>query len=197
MNTFVPHQNRHPRYPGRPSGYRGAPAGGIVLILVLLVMVAMTLAGMAVMRSTFTSNRVAANLAFRQAAVHSADAGLWAAADWLQANKGGTTLHANIDQSATTTGYFAQRGEPSGTDSWHQYWEGTLSTSGRVNTLASDDAGNTVKYVIQRLCTATGAPTSGACEASPNAPGQWYYRITVRVEGPRNTRSYVQAVMAL
>jgi type IV pilus assembly protein PilX len=170
---------------------------GIVLILVLLVMVAMTLAGMAVMRSTFTSNRVAANLAFRQAAVHSADAGLWAAADWLQANKSGTTLHSNISTSGTATGYFAQRGDPSSTQSWHAYWENTLSSSGRVNTMSADSAGNTVKYVIHRLCSATGAPTSGTCEASPDAPGQWYYRITVRVEGPRNTRSYVQAVMAL
>jgi type IV pilus assembly protein PilX len=170
---------------------------GIVLILVLLVMAAMTLAGMAVMRSTFTSNRVAANLAFRQAAVHSADAGLWAAADWLQANKAGTTLESNIATSTTAIGYFAQRGEPSSTQSWHDYWEATLSSSGRVNTLSTDSAGNTVKYVIHRLCSATGAPTSGTCEASPDAPGQWYYRITVRVEGPRNTRSYTQAVMAL
>ena len=81
--------------------------------------------------------------------------------------------------------------------------------------LNADQAGNTVSVVIQRLCQSTGSPSSGAgCAVSPTVTGtessskgsgviplqvanQVYYRITARVAGPRNTVSYVQAVVAM
>ena len=81
-------------------------------------------------------------------------------------------------------------------------------------------------YVIQRLCSAAGdaSSTSVDCTQSPNANSgtcaggsscdsqkinlkssggtgqngsQVYYRITVRVSGPRGTQSLVQVVVAL
>jgi hypothetical protein len=80
---------------------------------------------------------------------------------------------------------------------------------------ATDVSGNRVSYAIQRLCNTTGAPTAAGvdCSVSPanNATGsgkgsgmialqynsQVYYRITVRVDGPRNTVSYAQAIVAM
>ena len=52
---------------------------GVVLFIALIVLVAMTLAGIAMIRSTDTGNVVAGNIAFRQAALQEADVGVDAA----------------------------------------------------------------------------------------------------------------------
>jgi Tfp pilus assembly protein PilX len=65
---------------------------GVVLIIALIVLVAMTLAALALVRSVDTNNLIAGNMAFQQAAKHSADAGVEAAATWLKANSTGSVL---------------------------------------------------------------------------------------------------------
>jgi type IV pilus assembly protein PilX len=78
---------------------------------------------------------------------------------------------------------------------------------------AVDDAGNTVRYVVHRLCETTGAPHIANCAKPPAgantggsfsaggpaqiASNQVYYRITTRITGPRNTVAYLQTVVAL
>ena len=75
--------------------------------------------------------------------------------------------------------------------------------------------GYTVSYIIDRLCALAGDPNGGAnCSVTPvsavyegqqqeggelaiKPPSPTYYRITARVEGPRNTVSFVQAVVAM
>jgi len=49
---------------------------GIVLPITLIVLVAMTLAGIALLRSIDTSSIIAGNLAFKQSATASGDAGI-------------------------------------------------------------------------------------------------------------------------
>jgi Tfp pilus assembly protein PilX len=188
----------------------------MVLLVALIVLVAMTLAGIALMRSVFTGNRVAGNLAFQQAATQSADVGIETAIAWLENNSAGNRLFNNINIGAgETVGYYASRQEPGTTQSWDDWWAAVPVPDNRVNSLAADAAGNTVAYVIQRLCNNVGDPNAGiGCSTSPTSsgtegssrgsgvvalqvPGQRYYRITVRVSGPRNTVSFVQAVISL
>lgn len=188
---------------------------GTVLLIALILLVALSLGGIALIRSVSTSNMIAGNLAFQQAATHSADAGVESAIAFLEANSAGTltTLHSNI-LSGGGTRYVAQRQDPAAGQSWDAFWNTTLASSGAVNSLAQDAAGNTVSYVIHRLCNATGAPVYPGCSSSPtdatsvgNSQGagvvhltgqrQVYYRITARVTGPRNTLSYVQVVVAI
>ena len=85
------------------------------------------------------------------------------------------------------------------------------SASGLASGLiANDDAGNRSCYVIERMCLAPGPAirsncnlATGALGADPGTehyigltrPGDAYYRVTVRVEGPRNTVTYAQAVL--
>jgi Tfp pilus assembly protein PilX len=190
-----------------------ARQSGVVLVIALVVLVAMTLAAVALVRSVDTSNIIAGNLAFQQAAVHSADNGIEKAIAWLQDNNTGTTL----DSDSQSNGYTANGNEashsPAPAQSWDQFWGQSMLA--RKYSLTVDAAGNTVEYVIDRLCRFAGAKTAGAsCIASPvvhaatgnaeeageiqlNAPSVVYYRITVRVGGPRNTVSYVQAVVSM
>ena len=56
---------------------------GVVLIIALIALVIMTLAALAMIRSVDTSNLIAGNMAFQQAATHSGDSGIEAAITWL------------------------------------------------------------------------------------------------------------------
>lgn len=187
---------------------------GIILIIALIMMVAMTLGGLALMRSVHTTTIIAGNLAFQQAATNSADRGIETAVTWLE-----STLAANVnglDQDNTALGYTASKpatDDPSANQDWTELWTTVWSPRG-VRTVGDDNAGNSVQYVIQRMCSQTGSPGTAGCATSPidvssaggskgagtvklNVNAQVYYRITVRVTGPRNTTSFVQSIVAL
>lgn len=186
---------------------------GVVLMIALIVLVAMTLAGIALVRSVDTSNIIAGNLAFQQAATHSGDTGTETAVAWLVANNAGVTLQANIFAS----GYAAARTDPAAGQSWDAFWTNVLVPAGQVVTLTPDaTTGNTVSYTIQRLCNAVGDPVVPGvdCAVSQSATttagsskgagvialqysAQVYYRITSRIVGPRNTVSYIQTIVAM
>jgi Tfp pilus assembly protein PilX len=193
-----------------PSRVRGA-----VLFIALIVLVAMTLAGIAIMRSVDTATLIAGNLAFKQGTVQSADNGIEQAYQWLLANRPSLAL-SNLPQ-----GYSSGYANP--------VWT-TAATWASSVTVGTDAAGNTISYQIHRMCNCADTPyngTSGTCPAPGNqcaldnpagtgtppppaagdsftvgAPGylldpRVYYRITVRTQGPRNTVSYVQAMVAV
>src|SRR5256885_15968678 len=58
---------------------------GVTLFIALIVLVAMTMAAVAMMRSVDTATVVAGNIGFRQSAVNAADQGVQAAYAWLGA----------------------------------------------------------------------------------------------------------------
>ena len=126
---------------------------GVVLIIALIVMVAMTLAALALIRSVDTNNLIAGNMAFQQAAVHSADTGIETAATWIEG-----ALDATLEGDDNTGGYVASGSlssySPGSADhySWDAYWASEVQDSGRVVTLPKDHAGNTLSYIIDRLC---------------------------------------------
>ncbi|KPK14894.1 MAG: hypothetical protein AMJ67_15710 [Betaproteobacteria bacterium SG8_41] len=186
---------------------------GTVLFIALIVLVAMTLAGIAIMRSVDTATLIAGNLAFKQATIQSADNGVEQAYQWLLANR---TVLANTNLGA---GYYSSR--PGSEPDWNDPLTWTSAA-----TVGTDAAGNTTSYVIHRLCNCPDTLYNGTC-ASGSAqqcalttasnvappPGQGdsfavgasgfledpkaYYRITVRTQGPRNTTSYVQSMVAI
>jgi Tfp pilus assembly protein PilX len=192
---------------------------GVILFVALIILVAMSLAGIALMRSVDTNVLIAGNLAFRQGAMMAGDWGVESARTWLDTNKAGTTL--NNDQPAVTsgTGYWAN---------WQaaqDLYGRTASTVDDYNwnnaiTVGTDSGGNEVRYVIHRLCSTAGDISSGSVScvkgtsgggATPASTGtkgtvsyggaalpgvsMTYYRVTVRVTGPRSTVSYVQAIL--
>jgi type IV pilus assembly protein PilX len=186
---------------------------GIALVVTMIVLIALMLAGVALTRSVDTASIVAGNLAFKQVATAAGDTGIEAAIDWLESNNSGSTLFTTID----SRGYIANglQDRPTSGQSWDDYWVSSLYPSGRFVTLGADTAGNARSFVIHRLCNGTGAPTSGGADCqippssgtsgnskrssfkAPSGSNQAYYRITARVDGPRNTVSYVQVVVAL
>lgn len=191
---------------------------GITVIIALLVLVAMTLAGLALIRSVDTATLVAGNLAFRQSAVSSSDDGLEAAIGALrgmsdvdrESDNAGSAYYASFPATVDFTG----NGTTASGDNFD--WS-------KAKTLPADDVGNTASYVIHRLCNQAGALSASYCTTwqdvkiavggqgalapderggdttlqSKNPALRGYYRITVRISGPRHTVSYVQAIVMI
>jgi Tfp pilus assembly protein PilX len=188
---------------------------GVILFVALIVLVAMTLTGIALIRSVDTNVLVAGNLAFRQGATAAADWGIEAARTYLK-----TTLAANksvLDGDNPAAAYYAtwQTGlDMVGTTTSPFNWSGASQLVG------TDSAGNEVRYVLHRMCEASGATTAAnancvkasgsggatGADGSTKATVSYsalalpsstvvYYRVTVRVLGPRNTLSFVQAML--
>ncbi|MES2536088.1 MAG: hypothetical protein V4632_09480 [Pseudomonadota bacterium] len=199
---------------------------GVVLYIALIVLIAMTLAGSALIRSADTGTMVAGNLAFKKAATLASDAGAEAAISYLLPLEGSATLHQ--DQAAS--GYYATAqssldltGNSGIANLAKVDWDdnncngaGAAACIKASAPLTTDGAGNTVTYIIHRLCQAAGDSnsTSNSCVtyqsvgASPKR-GELkygddkrfeplptvYYRITTRVKGPRNTVSFVETML--
>jgi Tfp pilus assembly protein PilX len=158
------HSEHNFAFPGRQRG--------VVLILTLIVLVAMTLAVIALVRSVDTGNVVAGNLAFRQGAVQTGDAGTEAAIAFLRTGNAGaaiagTTLSYTDHPMVNTDGYYSeiQKLDMTGngnTGLAQVNWEGNNCNGtlwGCVQPSATIQVipGYTAKYVIQRLCPVTGA----------------------------------------
>jgi type IV pilus assembly protein PilX len=211
----------------RDRSFSGSPRRqeGIVLIVAIIAIVAMSFAVYAMLRTTTGSQGIAGNLAFKKNATSAADMGMEAARIWLLPPQTVNTLAA--DQP--TSGYFStwDRNFDPFTYPWNP---GTNA----VEVTANDGAGNRVMYVIHRLCAITGSFTlpnqecvrpsandnrggtgtprsggavsggsggtiggggSGTVLGTSTASAASYFRITTRVEGPRNTLSYTQVIM--
>src|SRR6266850_1198464 len=76
---------------------------GVVLFIALIVLVAMSLAGVAMVRSVDTALGIAGNLAFKAATTQGTERGLQAAYTWLSANAAGTTLQ----NTSAASGYYS------------------------------------------------------------------------------------------
>lgn len=185
---------------------------GVVLMIALIMLVSLTLAGIALVRSVDTTTIIAGNLGFKQSATSSGDMGNEQAIAFLESNNSGTTLHATIGGQGQYVPFVEN---PGPTQTWDQFWLGTIGTNAKAIGSVPDAAGNSASYIIHRLCNGPGDPVSVAdCAISPvaaansgsskgagvvalNFSAAIYYRITTRVVGPRNTVSYIQTVIAL
>ena len=178
---------------------------GVALIVALIVLGAMLLGGIAMMRSVDTGVLISGNLALRQAAVAAADRALETATRYVQT----TTLDNLRSTQDAASGYYNS----------HQ----SLTRNQLLNRATYIDAGAptivdaahrlTSYYLIHRMCPTPGSdngcafyqPTTLASDESckdtsciniiPNA--MVLYRITVLVEGPRNSRGVVQTFVTL
>lgn len=195
----------------------------MVLIISLIILVALTMAGIALVRSVDTTSLISGNLAFQQAALYSGEAGLEDAANGFLEVSDRTTLE-NDSFGPSGNGYSASVTNP--TD-WDTYWTATVNPNPvatpvltreckeRACILPTDATGNTVSYTIQRLCATAGDPflvttgcatnaqpasasggSQGSGKLNPLPAPQHYYRVTARVEGPRNTLVYLQTIVA-
>jgi type IV pilus assembly protein PilX len=213
-----------PRFARLPA-LRARRERGVVLFIALLVMVALSLAGIALLRSADTATTVAGNLAFKQSAAAAVDRSIEQAVEALFNPKPDPTTSNPIiaDKTADllaqnyyacvqgTGGGCLPPGNPIPEVPAALTSKTTFTGAGLSTTLVpTDAAGNSVYYVIERMCANPGGAFGSNCNLSTAAlgadagtqhyealsrVGDAYYRVTVRVEGPRNTVAYAQAFL--
>jgi len=191
--------------------------GGVVLFIALIVLVAMSLAGIALMRSVDTGTIIAGNLGFRQNTVHVADLGIEAARSWITGQSA-----SNLYNDRTADAYYATWQDTVdlvGNDANKADFSWGTSSANVTAGVYAPPSGYTVRYVIHRLCKSSGDPTgssAGCVKVSSSSAGTAsigtkgaasygnyaisvptaaMYRITVRVTGPRSSVSFVQATV--
>jgi type IV pilus assembly protein PilX len=198
----------------RPGSAPASRQRGVMLIIALIVLVAMTMAGIGMMRSADTATVVAGNIAYKQATIAGADTGLQEAYWWLTSNSLGVVLHT----TNTGVGYISSvpADEPD--------WSKALSWSNAkvLNSGNPDAYGNVVSFLVHRMCPvpncapeATCLSSVNTCGSTPNTqlvtgdgldrskpsfatrPPQVHYRITARAVGPRNSVTIVQTMVRI
>jgi type IV pilus assembly protein PilX len=189
----------------------GTRQRGVVLIFSLIVLLILAIGAVAVLRSVGSSLLSAGNLAFHRDLVNQAEQAVTnvmtefktngpplggaTTADLQAANYVSTALPTNaqgvplvlLDNAA-----FAAVATPG------------LAPAGNDIPGATPDV--TIRYIIDRLCTNTGTASSPNCVQSTGLPtggtanrntavappSATVYRISVRVDGPRNTQAFLQ-----
>jgi len=212
FNLAKPQANRHQR--------------GLVLFVALVALVVMSLAAVALIRSVDTNTLVTGNLAYQQSASIASSYGLEAMADTVGRNP---LVYAETNHPAD--GYYANcefvEGNPANRTCKddHLFLDATWTNANSklAESLQSgisngqDQYGNTIRYVVERMCRSDGAANSSNCLMSLEDDGSNsgcsnnvgtstaglilpctnvpipLYRVTVRITGPKNTVSYVQA----
>ena len=191
---------------------------GVVLFIALIVMVAMSLAAIALIRSVDTTNAIVGNLAFRMASILPANASIEQAAAALFADADiASVVHItdtekNFDKESEN--YYARR--LAGEDArgvplllQKQTTASALPKQFDAKDSAALATDTHVTYLIERMCLATGQPTPNNCDlmrpkgnpgdtigdANSGTVSVPVYRVTVRVDGPKNTASFVQAML--
>ncbi|MCL2872700.1 MAG: hypothetical protein FWF41_06975 [Betaproteobacteria bacterium] len=194
---------------------------GVVLLITLVILVVMMLASVGIMRSVDTSVAAVGNMAFKQAADEAAGAAIQQFLQTVVSNwtvqltdhpefldhdgavgfGGGVGYYASIQPDESVEGIPALlQARPPASDAH-------LILSG------PDGAGNRARIVIERMCNVPGAANEKICQGGKIPPSckadekdcspedehgfMAYYRVSVRVDGPKNTVSFAQSFILL
>ena len=153
---------------GMPHGRRAQH--GIVLLIALILLIALTLGGIALFRQVGTGVLIASNLTFKNGALVASDRGIEAARNWL------VTSGANLQQASVANAYYPgwcnisvaasnlpdadgngitddckASPPPSTFDPFTYNWTNSVLAT------ADDGNGNAIRYVIHRLCRIPGS----------------------------------------
>jgi Tfp pilus assembly protein PilX len=157
------------RSSGRPPAIRRAQRG-VVLLISLVLLIALTLGGIALFRQVTTGVLIASNLTFKNAALVASDRGVEAARNWL------VTSGANLQQASLANGYFPgwcnttvdASNNPDADGNGvvddckaspppSEFNPATYNWANSVLVTNDDGNGNAIRYVIHRLCRIPGS----------------------------------------
>jgi type IV pilus assembly protein PilX len=185
---------------------------GVVIFIALIVMVALSLAAIALIRSVDTTNTVVGNLGFRQASIPPTNLAIEKAAAALFANASRTGAPTIPDTTAdlTAENYYASRITAPAEDPRGVPFQLQKKSNYSFPNILLDGAGNEIRYVIERMCLNPGPADLANCDltgpkqvpgttigdaSQPPLPRFPFFRVTIRVDGPQNTVSFAQAML--
>ena len=194
----IPH-----RSPCRPRRQQG-----IVLVVALIVLIVMALVGLGMMRQATTGVSIAGNVAFRQNALSAGDFGTNSGLNFLQTTFQTNASSLNGDMAPS---YYATWGANTNGDPIQLFQNAAPPPA------IMDSLGNTVQYIVERLCAVPGPSnaigqqcsvndqaasnsTKGGTPANYGTAGNTdvpppLYRISAKVIGPKNSTAYTQVIV--
>jgi Tfp pilus assembly protein PilX len=199
---------------------------GVVLFITLVVLVALALGALAMFRGSLGASMVATNVVYRQAALNLADNGVQLATAAIAAKAAAGQINADDNVNGYFSAIPANEPASYSDDAiWSCGADAVCPTAAQVcasNSACINDVtkgqGLTVYYKVHRMCTVPNAAYNAAnnrcaltVKTGGTSPGgslgigatqftgnpMLYFRITTRVDGPRNTRMVTQTVVAL
>jgi type IV pilus assembly protein PilX len=184
---------------------------GAVLLFALIALVVLLIGTVALMRSMNTSLFTAGNFGFKRDLTNQGERAVAAVLDLVQTGALGSD--AAREASAAARNYSASilptNGEGIPLALLSDAAFAAVGAAG--NDISAADMGVTVRYVIDRLCVATGPATPASCAVfSPppqggssgakdhdEPPTRFVYRVSIRVDGPRRTQSFFQSTFTI
>jgi type IV pilus assembly protein PilX len=180
---------------------------GVVLLICLIVLVILLAGGVAVMRSMNTSLSSAGNLAFKRDLVNQ---GEQAAVKALALFGTGSLSTVGADYAdSKASNYSATRLESNDRGIPLALLKDELYNARAADIIDRPADFVKVRYLIDRLCNNTGASSKGTCvyapattdvrggsvqeSGRPPPPKALVYRLSVRVDGPRDTQVFLQS----
>lgn len=207
---------------GRMSRSLTGTDRGFVLFMTLVMLVIITISGVAMMKVMESGSSAAGNIAFRQSASSAGDIGVEAARAWLM---GQSASALEADNPAAGYYSFSGFGTPGYSaakpNEFNPISNVTWTDSAAVKNVGTEThTGYRIYYIIHRFSAVTGdCNDSGvSCVTAPDATadvggagttktagteanagilgagGLVYYRVTVKVVGPKFNSSYIQVV---
>lgn len=193
---------------------------GIVLIFALITLVILLIGAVAISRSINSSQFTVGNIGFKRDLTNQGERALQLAMDAVRTGALATVATRNTNLASANYSATLLAANPQGIPNALLSDSAFAAVGVASNDITVSDMGVTIRYVIDRLSTTTGACTSSTCtmanqtvfggsssewinsqtnsgaanNANPSAvPEQPIYRITLRVRGPRNTLSFFQS----
>ena len=166
---------------------RRADQRGVALVVALILLVVVTMVGLAAVHGTIMQQKMASNLHDRQIAFQSAEAAMRAAAAMVGSNPGIVARNCQAASVACLTNPFADPGLPGG--SIHSVASGTATGQFSAGSLAAGQP----QYVVENMGNWVDASSSTGFNQSANAQNYGaqgasttavYYRITARSGDP-------------
>ncbi len=183
---------------------------GVIMLVTLMAMVILLISSIAMLRSFDTSLLLSGSMAFKRDLMNQGERGIAQAVAYF--NSGALSTDSARQADVKSVNYSASilssnaRGIPEALLGSTKF-----SAAGMTGTDITDSStGVTIRTVIDRQCSATGAFSTSSCVYVPGysdsggtnwlkKAGAEYvpvYRISVRVDGPRNTQVYLQTTLA-
>lgn len=179
---------------------------GVVLLISLIILAVLLAAGAALVRSFDTSLFQAGNLAFKRDLANQAERVTPVVLASFQAG----TLSTPAARGANAAGYSATMLPSNAQGIPNDLLSAAPTVAPAVINVA--DQGVTIRYLVDRMCLVTGDETAlgdrcvgvdysergGSVAGGSVSPlRQVNYRVSIRVDGPRNTQAFFQSTLSL
>jgi type IV pilus assembly protein PilX len=187
---------------------------GVTLIIALIALITLTIGALAMMRSTNTSLRMSSNLAFKRDLANQSERAVAAALADLRTGSlaSAGSREANLLANNYSASVLASPGQGIPTVLID---DSAYTTAGFTRADIADAAARlTIRYVIDRQCTGTGAYDAATCsgvstiasdkggsssgsDSKAGGGSAPVYRISIRVTGPRGVQTFLQTTVVL